>query len=1462
MQKPHTHDLSAYMGPIPTMGSGPTARTKGFTPPPSLYDHRRIPQSRDQIHSVPPPAKKQNGLDGPGRASAQEIPKPNGLHHHSPPDVSIKIRNSLLKLQRILNGGSSFVDDFFNQRFKDAEIVSKIEQAPASMRRSALTEVVNLCRYLVSNQGGKVEMGADRQEYDARSFGGLATPSPVPDIIPYFNEGNSGHARNQPLLPPVPRAPQVPSEGSSKAPSEVESKSSLIRSRSQEPSRAQLEELDAEVQGITRNHAKSSNAQLNEISIEPPRDPAPDPAPQGSQLNTKALQRASSSNIQSFFDVDNDFGDTNGDAEGAREKPALSRKGSVAKIQRAWMKLKVIRTVFSSNNTYYTNPQIAKKVFSLLSTRRTQARQKFLQEWSELDKAQQNDWVQELANQFTRVGTTLTVLSDATTSSSFTESLKSMTSTISDVVMAKYVHIYRVEELFEKYHLLASTSSDPWSETLYDFGDGLPGRVIQTNEATVIDQYAANDTDDFELNHQLNGFTVYCHPLHDQSEKVIGALLVSATSLSVEDKRILDTLSAHAGLLMSNAVMAEREIRIRKRFSALVDIANIISSELRLEPLIDVLRVKSRELLEADKCTMYLVDREKQELWTTLEEGQEIHFPINQGIAGHVATTGETVNIEDAYNDSRFNRAFDTQTGYRTRSILCMPIKRRGGEIVGVIQMINKSRGSFIREDEDLLEAFCSQAAIAITNSQMYSDEIKQKQMFQALVDISKVVSSELQLKHLIDILRVKSRELVHADRCTLFLVNQGTNELWTTLAEGEEIHVPLGAGIVGHVAQSGQTLNITNAYDEPRFNPDVDKKTGYTTKNILCMPVRTHDGKIVGAIQMVNKTTGTEFNPDDEQLLTAFCTHAAVAIVNSQLYEKTKELNSYLHNILKSIKYYVLHIGNDGRLQSVNHSLLDIFGSEDVYFHSTPYVTWFGRKNSQLVTDIKRILSNPEIVVYNPSYSLVPRATNGVINATEINLLGRDVPNPSLVSIPVNYMVVPLKDGKGRQNGVLLMLEDISELESMKKEVGTLQHELGDMRTQASQVIEAPLQMVIRTIQSLAKGRFDPDEAQQQLLKCVSLMSKVDLFKPKIEEMLDGSLDKNTKLWLMNEVALPEDMHFTVAVSWPDLGMLISSSLNAGAVPSTLFDIQLDATTLSDTDLITLIVHMFQHLNLLNLFHIKVESLQAYLEAIRKNYNGNPFHNFQHSFTVTHTVFLMIVNTSASEYLSNQDVFALLLAALSHDLDHPGLTNGFEISSESALATLYNDVSVLENHHSFMAFRLLRSEGNLLAAFQKPEKREIRKLVVNSILATDMGRHFEDLAKLNQRIDTKPLSRENLDDRIFLASMLLHCADLSNPTRIFSQSRMWAERLIREFSLQVEKEKENNLPVSTFMIIPNMLVQSKNEMGFIDFVVEPLWKAAKRVIPELEIYHAKLLENRAEWSKLHVEAQAEAATK
>jgi putative nucleotidyltransferase with HDIG domain len=165
----------------------------------------------------------------------------------------------------------------------------------------------------------------------------------------------------------------------------------------------------------------------------------------------------------------------------------------------------------------------------------------------------------------------------------------------------------------------------------------------------------------------------------------------------------------------------------REHLHALFNITKNLAAETNLEKLIFKIMDEVRNILNADRCTVYLYDEVKQELWSKVAIGldKEIRFPADKGIAGYVWKTGEVVNIPDAYKDDRFNPEVDKETGYRTKSILTMPLLNLYNEVIGVFQVLNKKGGTFTKDNENLLSAISLIAASAIENANLYEEQQK-----------------------------------------------------------------------------------------------------------------------------------------------------------------------------------------------------------------------------------------------------------------------------------------------------------------------------------------------------------------------------------------------------------------------------------------------------------------------------------------------------------------------------------------------------------------------------------------------------------------------------------------------------------------------------------------------------------------------------------------------------------------
>ncbi len=449
-----------------------------------------------------------------------------------------------------------------------------------------------------------------------------------------------------------------------------------------------------------------------------------------------------------------------------------------------------------------------------------------------------------------------------------------------------------------------------------------------------------------------------------------------------------------------------------QNYSYLLDVVASLATERRLDELLKKITVKACEVLDADRCTLFLVDESRGELWSKVAQGQpmnEIRIPLGKGIAGYVAKTGETINIHDAYADLRFNPEVDRRTGYQTRTILCMAMRDQEDKILGVLQVLNKKDGIFTENDEQTLRIFASQAAIAIQNARLNEELHKRIQVSEILLSVMHDVSSELEIDRLLQKIVYHTSEAMNAERCTLFMVDRNTGDLWSKVAQGDnitEIRIPHGAGIAGFVAASGETVNIPDVYQDSRFNPEVDRRTGYRTRNMLTMPVRDEKQTIIGVMQVLNKKTGV-FTRDDEELLDALASQTAIALENSRMFEEVRYMKNYNDSMLRTMATGVVTLDSSGKVAYCNLAGLEIFWRGEDVDLGQPCEEFFGQSlNPDIVLAVTRALADGNsYTAYDVKYC-----------KTEDEILN------------INFHVLPLRDSKGKSLGVVVVANDITQ--------------------------------------------------------------------------------------------------------------------------------------------------------------------------------------------------------------------------------------------------------------------------------------------------------------------------------------------------------------------------------------------------------------------------------------------------
>ena len=465
------------------------------------------------------------------------------------------------------------------------------------------------------------------------------------------------------------------------------------------------------------------------------------------------------------------------------------------------------------------------------------------------------------------------------------------------------------------------------------------------------------------------------------------------------------------------------------RSKLLLDISRKIASIKNLSEILWNIVEFVTKNVDADRGTLFLNDEETNELYSRVAQGdltREIRILNTVGIAGGIFQSQVGEIIHDVYSDERFNKDVDQETGYKTKNMICSPVRTVNGKIIGVIQVLNKNKGRFTKDNLEFVNSVATQAAVSIQNAQ--NNEFFEKKRAQEMEFISIVsdVTAEIDLSALLKRVMEEATRMLNADRATLFLNDEKTNELFSRVAMGEgmgEIRLPNTAGIAGSVFSSGKTMNIPYAYADLRFNPAFDKQTGYFTRSILCVPVTNKNGKVIGCTQVLNKKGG-KFSDEDESRLKAFTQQVAIALENAKLFDDVSKSRKYNESMLSSMSNGVITIDGDGKIVTCNKSGLKIFKVNEKNLIGLDSSKFFIEKNQWIEEKINLVRDSkePELIM-----------------DAEINVFNQETDKNEIIS--VNLTILPLinEDSDGRTDekesflGILLMIEDISSEKRMK---------------------------------------------------------------------------------------------------------------------------------------------------------------------------------------------------------------------------------------------------------------------------------------------------------------------------------------------------------------------------------------------------------------------------------------------
>lgn len=487
-----------------------------------------------------------------------------------------------------------------------------------------------------------------------------------------------------------------------------------------------------------------------------------------------------------------------------------------------------------------------------------------------------------------------------------------------------------------------------------------------------------------------------------------------------------------------------------------------------LDEMLRSITLKTGELLNTDRSSIFLFDEEKNELFTIVAKDDngnalEIRIPADKGIAGEVATWKKVVNIPyDFYDDPRSVAAkeFDKKNNYRTYTMLAMPLlNEETGELVAVVQLINKLKHDnepdaelaekidiegFTSEDEQVFREFAPSIRLILESSKSFYAATQKQRAASALMNaVNSLSKSSLDLEDTLKKVMDQAKELMNADRSTLWLIDHEKDALWTKIpiaGKLTEIRIPRTAGFAGMVAESHQPLLIPfDLYEDGRSetSKQTDQKTGYRTCSMLCMPVFNADDELIGVTQLINKKKQGDyppydpkdwpkapeqwkasFNRSDQEFMQAFNIQAGVALQNAKLFAEVKQQEQMQKDILRSLTNGVISTDKKGIVMAANESAKQLLG-----YDSKEVI------EGKLMRDLLKLKEGDFSKWFDAALSPIDEKDSQQYYPDQ-TLLSKDSEQQS-INLSINSMSDASDSTK--VNGALVVMEDISDEKQVK---------------------------------------------------------------------------------------------------------------------------------------------------------------------------------------------------------------------------------------------------------------------------------------------------------------------------------------------------------------------------------------------------------------------------------------------
>ncbi|CAL9705881.1 unnamed protein product [Knipowitschia caucasica] len=706
--------------------------------------------------------------------------------------------------------------------------------------------------------------------------------------------------------------------------------------------------------------------------------------------------------------------------------------------------------------------------------------------------------------------------------------------------------------------------------------------------------------------------------------------------------------------------------------------------------------------------------------------------------------------------------------------------------------------------------------------------ETNEREFFLELV---KDISNDLDLTNLSYKILINVCILVDADRCSLFLVegpphkrtlvskffdvHSGTTvRPSSSTLDSSEVQVAWGKGIIGYVAEHGETVNIPNAYEDHRFSDEIDKLTGYKTQSILCMAICSSDGEVIGVVQAINKNPiGTPFTEDDEKVLQMYLPFCGISISNAKLFSESRKEYERSRALLEVVNdLFEEQTDLEKIVRKIMQRALTLLQCE--------------RCSVLLLEDI-----DSPVVKFSKTFELMSPFCN----------VDRDISMEKLSCSDwlINNSIAELV----ASTGLPVNISDVCQDPRFDAEAD--QASGFHIRSVLCVPIWNRTHQIIGVAQILNRlDRKTFNDADQRLFEAFVIFCGLGINNTMMYNQVK-------KTWAKQSVAL-DMLSYHATCSKVEVDRLKAAKIPLSCELG-IDEFHFNDFSLDNDAMITASLRMFLELGVVQKFKIDYEVLCRWLLTVRKNYRTVAYHNWRHAFNVSQCMFLIITTASFQDVLSEAEILALMVGCLCHDLDHRGTNNAFQAKTGSALALLYGTSATLEHHHFNHAVMILQSEGhNIFANLCSKEYSNMMQLLKQAILSTDLTLHFERRTQFFERVLSGDFSWTDDGHREVLRSMLMTACDLGAVTRPWKVSKQVAELVTSEFFEQGDRER------SELKLTPAAIFDRNRkdelpvlQLEWIDGICKPLYQALLKLNRKLQPMVDGIDTNRKKWEEL-----------